>query len=87
MIKFINLKKIIILLINSNGKNVGSEGKISKRLVITKEKLDIEDRLPLEIKLFFKYFHRIHKKIDKNAGMVVNFSDFIFGLNLIKFIV
>lgn len=44
MIKFINLKIIIILLINSNGKNVGSEGKISKRLVITKEKLDIEDR-------------------------------------------
>ena len=44
MIKFINLKIIIIILINSNGKNVGSEGKISKRLVITKEKLDIEDR-------------------------------------------
>ena len=44
MIKFINLKIIIILLINSNGKNVGSEGKISKRLAITKEKLDIEDR-------------------------------------------
>ena len=46
--------------------------------------------IPLEIKfntVFLKYFPRIHKKIDKNAGMVVNFSYFIFGLNLIKFIV
>ena len=45
--------------------------------------------IPLEIKLntvFLKYFHRIHKKIDKNAGMVVNFSDFIFSFTTdIKF--
>ena len=56
MIKFINLKIIIILLINSNGKNVGSEGKISKRLVITKEKLDIEDRYTSWNQIIFEIF-------------------------------